>query len=489
MIPVYESFSNKVIITWEEQIEGRTKPISHYFPDRNDTKPALVQLHPIDKERVVRSVFPGPMPGWIEEYCKHHPFKAGEVEYEGKKSWWIANWDSYSSNMKPLVSPTLEGALKAFSREIPDCYSHVREKLLEGIYTAVTNFQQDAKAFEPFLYWREEELQGSEGVLVIGDYQGLFMDWNDFEDDYEYRRALDFSGNLTNLVDSLVTPLPLKIEDEIELEDELLELDETVESVDDEEQASIENMELDLDDETIALDGQSEEDMDEIWSLDDIDSLLDIEEEVIDLDDIDSMADLDDLLPEIEEDEYIEEEPQDFSTDEETDLEFSDEEGVDESISEIDSLTLVEEELEIEEFDSTELSDELEDSTYDEELPDADELELELSDDELSFEEEIVVEDELEVELTDNTDELTDVEELPAVDSEEEVSLNEEPVEEDIELDAVEEEPIQEVAEPVKEEPKTATKADSTDSIKIVEVDTANKKKKVSEGQFMLDLF
>lgn len=488
MIPVYESFSNKVIITWEEQIEGRSKPISHYFPDRNDTKPALVQLHPIDKERVVRSVFPGPMPGWIEEYCKHHPFKAGEVDFEGKKSWWIANWDSYTSNMKPLVSPTLEGAIKAFSREIPDCYSHVKDKLLEGIYTAVTNFQQNAQAFEPFLYWREEELQGGEGVLVIGDYRGLFLEWSDFEDDYEYRKALDFSGNLANLVDSLVTPLPLKIEEEIELEDELFELDDTVDSIDDEEEASIENMELDLDEETIALEGQSEED-EEIWSLDDIDSLLDIEEEVIDLDDIDSIADLDDLLPEIEEDEYIEEEPQDFSTDEETDLEFSDVEGVDESISENDSIALDEEELEIEDLDSTELTDELDDLTYDEELPDADVLELELSDDDLTFEEEIVTEDDLEVELTDDAEELAEVEELPAVESEEEVSLDEEPVEEELELEVAEEEPVQEVAEPVKEEPKAASKADSTESIKIVEVDTANKKKKVSEGQFMLDLF
>lgn len=210
MQPVFERSTGYLIIEWYEKKKDSTaSPTRHYF----SAKPSVLQLHPKDPKRIVRATFTEKMPAWMEKYCKAHDFQCKQVTRYGEVGFWIANWNVYPNDSRPFSSPIIDGAIEQFVKRLPDFLEEQRERLLANRETIKQNLVNHPKAFESFgLYYRSEELSGNGGCMVIGDV--IPESKGESEEDYQKRILLD--GRLEQLINEMITPLPVIVDPGVE---------------------------------------------------------------------------------------------------------------------------------------------------------------------------------------------------------------------------------------------------------------------------------
>lgn len=206
MQPVFERGTGYLIIEWyEKKKDSSASPTRHYF----SAKPSVLQLHPKDPSRIVRATFTEKMPAWMEKYCKAHDFQCKQVTRYGEVGFWIANWNVYPNGSRPFSSPIIDGAVEQFVKRLPDFLEEQRERLLANRETIKQNLLNHPKAFESFgLYYRSEELSGNGGCMVIGDV--IPESKGESEEDYQKRILLD--GRLEQLINEMITPLPVIVD-------------------------------------------------------------------------------------------------------------------------------------------------------------------------------------------------------------------------------------------------------------------------------------
>ncbi|GGG18177.1 hypothetical protein [Paenibacillus abyssi] len=204
-VPFFEKTSGIVVIEWYEAKETSSSPTKHHF----EAKPIKLQLHPKDPSKVVRIYFDGKMPGWMNRYIKEkeHPFECKELFQAGQVGWWIANWRTYETGMKPLSSPTIRGSINAFIDLIPAVVEDYRERVREGFDVIESNLAIEPDFYRPFgLYYRAEEITGDGGSMLIDPELLPNRMADESDDDFEGR--IRSYGQLDRLIFELTTPLP-----------------------------------------------------------------------------------------------------------------------------------------------------------------------------------------------------------------------------------------------------------------------------------------
>lgn len=210
----YENSTGHLVIEWYEKKKDKSGKAAttssqthHYFSGI----PTALQFHPKEPNMVVRATFIGEtygkMPGWLEKYATEHGFECQQAARQGEVGWWIANWSGYSSGMKPLSSPHIQGALLQFCNLIPDVFPELRDKVKGNLETICLNLRHYPQFYETLgLYFRLEEIKKEGGCLLIEEE--VIPSRLDGESDEEYRLRIEKDGTLERLIHEMIAPLP-----------------------------------------------------------------------------------------------------------------------------------------------------------------------------------------------------------------------------------------------------------------------------------------
>lgn len=205
MYPTYNEVTRLLVIEWFERKNKKATPVHHYF----EQKPVKLQLHPRDPKKIVRAHFTGKMPGWIKAYSEknEHRFQCGEVHFGDEFGWYLLSWHTMTSDLQPLVSPSLRGAVHKLAEKIPDFFPELKSQLMDHVDVACKNLANYNDIFENIgIYYRSEEVDGEEGCLVVDGSVFLKREKNEFEENFKAR--YEAVGCLEKIVRELTNPLP-----------------------------------------------------------------------------------------------------------------------------------------------------------------------------------------------------------------------------------------------------------------------------------------
>ncbi|MGF7036072.1 hypothetical protein J2T17_007123 [Paenibacillus mucilaginosus] len=205
-VPFYEKSSGILVIEWTEAKENGSSVTRHHFED----KPMKLQLHPMVPAMLIRAHFRGKMPHWMTRYVKEkeHPFECQEVFQDGEIGWWIANWKSFASGMKPMSAPTVRGGINNLIQRIPEVCEDYRERLRDGMEIIECNLLIDPSFYESYgLYFRPEEVN-ADGCAIVVEEDLIPVRYSE-EDDTDYEARIRLHGRLDKLIYELTTPIPV----------------------------------------------------------------------------------------------------------------------------------------------------------------------------------------------------------------------------------------------------------------------------------------
>lgn len=158
---IWNATENELTIEWLEDKRERTE--FHTL----SRKPLRLQLHPTTGQ-VLRAYIKGARPAWIVKYAKDKKIRTHETTTAEGKGWWIANWNNYTHDDRPLLCPFIKGMIEEWFEKLPSECEDDKERLLRNIEAVEINLMYHYKEFEQWgLFFRPEEILMDGGALLV----------------------------------------------------------------------------------------------------------------------------------------------------------------------------------------------------------------------------------------------------------------------------------------------------------------------------------